>query len=493
MSNPLPPKKKQRIAPSCPPRASTGVTAASRVDHARSQSVPNVASSIVVPSTQVVRAFSAYPTPAQTVRKATNEPKATDSGAKPALPAPNFEAENEEKRAAGDASSDEYEDSGDSEDGEQVRKGREGEDDEIELVIHVPAHLKTQDEINKYVAKVQAEYSKTGKLPSKPKKQVPAPAKPVVSQSAPGRLSKGKAREVLKVKEEDVKMEEKEVGVKVEEDVKMKVEPSEMTDAQRNVVRNYTLKCFLSTCGLNHAHEAGSIVSRYDELTGDPIHKVEKQLIPHFDWSFKENFDNGWHRFFYKVVRGPSRLRTNKDFLASAPLEFFRRTLETGAFATMQGAWNRNKEGKGKEARVKESDLAPRAPEEYDNRKLNAAARPSTSPNSTVHILERWSIRQTSRPSSQTRTTRLFASCRSRRIVRRRIKWATEAEEAEAAEAVMMVEVVEAAKLVERKNDKASGSKKKSGRKGKKGESSVTVGSRRRLPFHPKWARICRS
>ncbi|KAG8716825.1 hypothetical protein FRC09_015156 [Ceratobasidium sp. 395] len=100
MSDPLPPKKKQRIAPPCPPRASAGVIAASRVDHSRSHSVPNVASGVVVPSTQVVRASSAYPTPAQTVRKATNEPKATDLGAKPALPAPNFEAAAEVPEAA---------------------------------------------------------------------------------------------------------------------------------------------------------------------------------------------------------------------------------------------------------------------------------------------------------------------------------------------------------------------------------------------------------
>ncbi|KAG8780687.1 hypothetical protein FRC12_022684 [Ceratobasidium sp. 428] len=229
---------------------------------------------------RLAKASLAYPTPAQTVWKAANESNAMDLGTKAALPAPKLEAavpqpraqeivigssdeeddeeealENEEEWAAGDASSDEYKDSGDSEHGERVCKGREGEDSKIELAIHIPAHLEKLAGIDEYAAQVQAKYSKTGKLPSKPRRRVPVPPKPVVSQPAPGRLLKGKAREVLKVEEEGLKMAEKEVGVKVKEDMKIKVEPSVMTDAHKPITCNYTLKCFSSMCGLEHADE----------------------------------------------------------------------------------------------------------------------------------------------------------------------------------------------------------------------------------------------
>ncbi|KAG8715123.1 hypothetical protein FRC09_016895 [Ceratobasidium sp. 395] len=79
----------------------------------------------------------------------------------------------------GDALSDECKDSEDSEDGEHICKGREGEANEVELVIDVPADLKTQAKIDEYATRVLAKYLKTGKLSSKPNKRVPAPAKPV--------------------------------------------------------------------------------------------------------------------------------------------------------------------------------------------------------------------------------------------------------------------------------------------------------------------------
>ncbi|KAG8724753.1 hypothetical protein FRC09_014818 [Ceratobasidium sp. 395] len=142
-----------------------------------------------------------------------------------------------------------------------------------------------------------------------------------------------------------------------------------MTDAQKNIVRHllaltwksHSLKSFLSMCGLKHAHEGGRLVPQYDEVTGDPKYKTDKILVPRFDRSFEEIFDNGWNDRFYQVIRHPSRIKANKAFLSSVPLKEFRAALETGGFATMQDAWRRNKEGKGEQARVRKNQISRHA------------------------------------------------------------------------------------------------------------------------------------
>ncbi|KAG8699641.1 hypothetical protein FRC09_006490 [Ceratobasidium sp. 395] len=289
----------------------------------------------------VVRASLVYPTPAQTVRKAAKKPNAPVSSTKPALPAldinaaaphPNAQAivigsnededdeeesKSEEEKAAGNASNDE------------TRIGGEGEDNEPELAVDVMAHIKIQAELDEYLAKVQAEYMKTGKLPSKKKKQAPALPEPVVSQLRPGRSLKTKAKEVSKVEEEA----KKEEVVEVEEDNgKIELELSEMTDAQKNIVRH--------------------LVPQYDEIAGDPKFIIGRKLILLLGLTFKKSFNNGWQGFFYQVVRDLSSIKANKAFLPSVPVEEFRGALEAGGFATMQDAWRRNKDGRGEEARA---------------------------------------------------------------------------------------------------------------------------------------------
>ncbi|KAG8718764.1 hypothetical protein FRC09_012139 [Ceratobasidium sp. 395] len=161
MSNTQSPKEKRSIDSPRPPRASAGVTPALRVEHTRFHSVPNVALSTVVPSTQIVRASSVYPTPAQTIRKAAKKPNAPVSGTKPALPAPDVNAaalHPMHKQSSSDPTrmkmmrkSPRW----DSGDGETVGQGGEGEDNEPELAVDVMAHIKIQAELDKYLAKVQ--------------------------------------------------------------------------------------------------------------------------------------------------------------------------------------------------------------------------------------------------------------------------------------------------------------------------------------------------
>ncbi|KAG8771815.1 hypothetical protein FRC12_003379 [Ceratobasidium sp. 428] len=283
MPDPQAPKKKQKITPPCPSRASAGVIVALRVDHMRSQSVPDVTLGVVVPSSQGKfqcmyfsseyltfqshSGASAIPTPAQTVRKATYESNAIDSGMKPALPRFGIgldvgtsedrgrihidthlvlaipqpraqeiakgssdeddeeeESESEEEKAAGNASSDEYEAS---DDGEKDTGG-DGENGDTELVV-----------------------------------------------DARGRVAEGEGEGGLEGRKEEIKLEKSvkvERSMKVEEDMKVKLEPTAMTDAQKNTVPlEGTLKCFLSMRGRKHAREAGCLVPRYDKPTGDPI------------------------------------------------------------------------------------------------------------------------------------------------------------------------------------------------------------------------------
>ncbi|KAG8724889.1 hypothetical protein FRC09_012552 [Ceratobasidium sp. 395] len=140
-------------------------------------------------------------------------------------------------------------------------------------------------------------------------------------------------------------------------------------------------------CGLKHTHKAGRLVPQYDKVTGDPKYKIGKILVPHLDRNLGKLFDNGWDSWFYEVVRDLSRIKVNENFLASIPLEEFRKAFATGGFATLRDAWKQNggrRRGLGRiKYRVARSGKIP---------KPNAAARLSTSPSSTVHILERWSI-----------------------------------------------------------------------------------------------------
>ncbi|KAG8703761.1 hypothetical protein FRC09_003965 [Ceratobasidium sp. 395] len=208
MPDPQAPKKKQKITPPCPSRASAGVIVALRVDHMRSQSVPDVTLGVVVPSSQAI------PQPrAQEIAKGSSDEDDEEE-----------ESESEEEKAAGNASSDEYEAS---DDGEKDTGG-DGENGDTELVV-----------------------------------------------DARGRVAEGEGEGGLEGRKEEIKLEKSvkvERSMKVEEDMKVKLEPTAMTDAQKNTVRlEGTLKCFLSMRGRKHAREAGCLVPRYDKPTGDPI------------------------------------------------------------------------------------------------------------------------------------------------------------------------------------------------------------------------------
>ncbi|KAG8703758.1 hypothetical protein FRC09_003962 [Ceratobasidium sp. 395] len=168
-------------------------------------------------------------------------------GTKPALPALRFKVtvpqpdvpevviglsdkehdeEDNQVRVAGNGLSDKCKVNGESDGGEKSGQSGEGERGDVELVVDIPARVETR-----------ADFSESGKLPPKGKKQAPAPAKPVVSQPARSLLSEGKAKEDLKVGEEEAKLKE---GVRV------KSEPTITTEPQNNIVCTHTLKCFLS-------------------------------------------------------------------------------------------------------------------------------------------------------------------------------------------------------------------------------------------------------
>ncbi|KAG8705597.1 hypothetical protein FRC09_002866 [Ceratobasidium sp. 395] len=101
--------------------------------------------------------------------------------------------------------------------------------------------------------------------------------------------------------------EGKQEDAQVEEDMKVKMKPTVMAGAQKNIP--HTLKCWLSMYNFIQTDEAGCLVPEYDELTGGPKYMVNRCLIPHLDRSFTENFDEGWGKQFYAVAKDLSHIK----------------------------------------------------------------------------------------------------------------------------------------------------------------------------------------
>ncbi|KAG8720787.1 hypothetical protein FRC09_008955, partial [Ceratobasidium sp. 395] len=356
------PKKKQKFEPPSLPRATPGVTTALGVDHPSPQSTLGAAFSVATPevisSGDVValdrfgRASSAYLMSAQTAQEvnifgpgiAYATFPTLNSRATASHPSESDEYGSEDEAGVeGDESSNEYEDSEDGEGGEKRDSDEEGGN---VIEVEIPKFIKTQAELDHFIFRVRANYLKNGQLPPKAKRTAPAPpAQPVAPQPAPGRLLDGKPREA---------------AVTVEEEVRVQAETFE-GGSRRDVLCAHTLKCLLSMCGLKYANQAAQLVPQYDEVTREPRYMIGKRLIPHFDRSFAENFDQGWGDEYYSVVTNPSHMKTNKEYLSTVPREVFRDVLSEAGFSTMKAAWSRNKDGKGNEAREKKNRNSRRA------------------------------------------------------------------------------------------------------------------------------------
>ncbi|KAG8776640.1 hypothetical protein FRC12_000803 [Ceratobasidium sp. 428] len=361
------PKKKQKFEPPSLPRPTAGMTTALGVDHPGPQSTVGAAAGIaafsvaapeVTSSGDVVafdrfgRTSSTYLMSAQTAQQVnTFGPgiaNVTFSTMNPQAIAPQPSESDkygseDEAGVEGDESSNEHEDNEDGESGEKCDSDEAGGN---VIEVEIPKSIKTQAELDDFIFQVRANYLKNGQLPPKAKTKASAPpSQPVVPQLGPDPLLNGKSKEV-------VVTVEKGPGVQAE---------TVDGDLRRDILCAHTLKSLLSMCGLKYAHQATQLIPQYDEVTREPRYMIGKRLIPHFDRSFTENFDEGWGEEYYGVVTNPSLMKTNKEYLTTVPREVFRNVLSGAGFATMRDAWNRNKEGKGEEAREKKNRRTRRA------------------------------------------------------------------------------------------------------------------------------------
>ncbi|KAG8794962.1 hypothetical protein FRC12_019533 [Ceratobasidium sp. 428] len=234
----------------------------------------------------------------------------------------------------------------DNEDGESGEKcDSDGAGGNV-MEVEIPKSIKTQAELDDFIFQVRASYLKNGQLPPKAKTKAPVPpSQPVVPQPGLGPMLNGKSKEVVVTVEKGPKVQAETVN----------------GDLRRDILCAHTLKSLLSMCGLKYAHQATQLIPQYDEVTREPRYMIGKRLIPHFDRSFTENFHEGWGEEYYGVVTNPSLMKTNKEYLTTVPREVFRNVLSGAGFATMRDAWNRNKEGKGEEARERENRRTRRA------------------------------------------------------------------------------------------------------------------------------------
>ncbi|KAG8687285.1 hypothetical protein FRC09_013588 [Ceratobasidium sp. 395] len=146
-----------------------------------------------------------------------------------------------------------------------------GEETGIQVAIETPEYIQTVAELDDDVAKVKANYMKIGQLPPKANRNTPAPPNPIFTQPAPSPPSKGKLEELVS---------------KVEEDMKVKMEPRVMTGVQKNVVRFVELPAAFDIGFKAGEQQTGS--QQCTELkccvVNVPAMKLMKQELKYLEW-----------------------------------------------------------------------------------------------------------------------------------------------------------------------------------------------------------------